>query len=199
MQGRYGGGRVAQVLRGEDDPVLRERALDKLSTFGLLRDWSAPAIRVLLEALAAEGCVAVSADEYRTLAITPLGIQVARRQVALTMTWPPGCPLEAVDGGQPTRPGVRKTPADRKGGPAAALVVASDGATTARLERLRMWRTEEARARSVPAYCVLNNRTVAALAQHHPQSLAELEDIPGMGPVLCARHGETVLRLLKDG
>ncbi len=199
MQGRYGGGRVAQVLRGEDDPVLRERALDKLSTFGLLRDWSAPAIRVLLEALAAEGCVAVSADEYRTLAITPLGIQVARRQVALTMTWPPGCPLEAVDGGQPTRPDVRKTPADRKGGPVAALVVASDGATTARLERLRMWRTEEARARSVPAYCVLNNRTVAALAQHNPQSLAELEDIPGMGPVLCARHGETVLRLLKDG
>ena len=107
MQGRYGGGRVAQVLRGEEDPLLRERELDKLSTYGLMRDWSASAIRSLLEALMGEGCVAVTTDAYHTMSITSLGVQVARRQMAFALTWPSGCPQECSGsrGRSPSLPG----------------------------------------------------------------------------------------------
>lgn len=90
MQGRFGANRVAQVLRGEDDVVLRERELDKLSTFGLLPDWSVAAIRSVLEALVTEGCVVVAPDEYRQVSITPFGVQVACKKTAFALAWPAG-------------------------------------------------------------------------------------------------------------
>ena len=218
MQGRYGGNRVAQVLRGEDDPFLRERELDKLSTYGLMREWTPQAIRTLLDALVAEACVAVTSDAYRTVSITPLGVQVARRQVAFTMAWPSGCPQEdggsrgrlpsfsttnrtsATEGRASPRAAVSESPPvdAHAGGQRASAAADSDGATTDRLTRLRQWRTEEARTRGVPTYCVLNNRTLAALVERSPQTLADLESVHGMGPILRARYGETVLELLKQ-
>jgi len=196
MQGRYGGNRVAQVLRGEDDPVLRERELDKLSTFGLMRDWPTPALLALLDALEAEGCLSSTTDEYRTLSITPLGVQVAHRKVAFAMAWPSGCPQE--DAPAPTVK--RQTVgAASTGGRRASAAVDNDGASTDRLARLRQWRTEEARKLGVPAYRVLTNRTLEALAQAVPQSMVDLETIHGMGPILRGRYGETVLGLLANG
>ena len=190
MQGRYGGNRVAQVLRGEDDPVLLERELNKLSTYGIMRDWSTPAIRSLLDALAAEGCVAITADAYRTMSITPAGVQVARRQVAFTMTWPSGCPQKAASSESTSNAGERTRVAD------ATAAVCSSHDAAARLERLRNWRTEEARKLGVPAYRVLTNRTLEELATQAPQALAELEAIHGLGPVLRGRYGEAVIQLL---
>ena len=190
MQGRYGGNRVAQVLRGEDDPVLRERELDKLSTFGLMREWTSQAIRTLLDALIAEGCVAVSTDAYHTVSITPLGIQVAHRQVAFAMAGPAGCPQG--ENGSST------SVTQRTGGRRAPAAVSIDIAAPDRLARLRAWRTEEARKLGVPVYRVLTNRTLEELAQHAPQSQADLESIHGMGPVLRGRYGEKVLRLLAN-
>ena len=204
MQGRFGGGRVAQVLRGEDDPVLRERELDKLSTFWLLRDWSAPAIRGLLDALAAEGCLTATTDEYRTLSITPLGVQVAHRKVAFAMTWPSSCPRGNEPASTVKRPTVDAAPTGgQRASPerveGASATAESDVAAPDRLARLRQWRTEEAHKLGVPAYRVLTNRTLEALAQEAPRFERELETIPGMGPILRGRYGETVLRLLADG
>ena len=193
MQGRYGGGRVAQVLRGEDDPVLRERELDKLSTYGLLRDWSAPAIRALLDALAGEGCLAVSPDDYHTLSITPFGVQVAHRKIAFAMAWPSGCPQAEGDRGAPAA-GVKAEA--RAGESSSPRAVPADGAAAVHLANLRQWRTEEARKLGVPAYRVLSNRTLEELAQQAPQALVELERIHGLGPVLRSRYGETVIELL---
>ena len=81
----------------------------------------------------------------------------------------------------------------------ASAAAGNDGASTDRLARLRAWRTEEARKLGVPAYRVLTNRTLEALAQAVPQSMAELETIHGMGSILRGRYGETVLRLLANG
>jgi ATP-dependent DNA helicase RecQ len=198
MQGRYGGGRVAQVLRGEDDPLLRERELDKLSTYGLMRDWPAPAIRALLEALIAEGCVAVTTDIYHTVSITPAGVQVARRQVSFVMAWPSGCPEKPDAGKEPMRRDQGQSNAAAQAGGRPASAGGNEAATAGRLARLRQWRTEEARKLGVPAYRVLTNRTLEALAQGLPQSMVDLESIHGMGPVLRGRYGEAVLQLLAD-
>jgi ATP-dependent DNA helicase RecQ len=196
MQGRYGAGRVAQVLRGEDDPVLRERELDKLTTFGLLRDWAAPAVRSLIDALIAEGCLSATADEYRTLSITPQGILVARRQTAFALAWPAGCPLETAAAA--SLPRKAHAPPEKKAPPSEASAPDKRGSEQ-RLERLRQWRTAEARKLGLPAYRVLSNRTLEALAQAAPQALEDLENIHGMGPVLRSRYGEQVLRLLSGG
>jgi ATP-dependent DNA helicase RecQ len=89
MQGRFGARRVIQVLRADPDPYLAERGLDALSTFGLLRDLPGAQIASLIDTLAADGSIAVTADDYRQISLTPRGIRVVRRDVPdFRIAWP---------------------------------------------------------------------------------------------------------------
>jgi DNA helicase-2/ATP-dependent DNA helicase PcrA len=63
---------------------------------------------------------------------------------------------------------------------------------------LRTWRSETARASGVPAYVVLHDVTLAALAALRPGTLEELLSVPGLGPVKAGRYGPTLLSLLSD-
>ena len=64
------------------------------------------------------------------------------------------------------------------------------------LARLKGWRTEEARRRSVPPYVVFHDRTLEAVAAARPGALDELAKIKGVGPAKLATYGEDLLRLL---
>jgi len=64
--------------------------------------------------------------------------------------------------------------------------------------RLRAWRSEAARAAGIPAYVVLHDVTLAALASWRPSTTEELLGVPGLGPVKASRYGPTLLSLLAD-
>ena len=53
-----------------------------------------------------------------------------------------------------------------------------------------------ATAEKVPAYIVFNDRELAGIAEASPQSLAELADCPGVGPIKLERWGDEVLAVL---
>jgi superfamily II DNA helicase RecQ len=61
--------------------------------------------------------------------------------------------------------------------------------------RIREWRAEEAKRLRVPAYVVLHDRTLTALAQARPRNPSQLLEIDGMGPAKVERFGEAILRL----
>ena len=61
--------------------------------------------------------------------------------------------------------------------------------------RLRQWRAAEAKRLGVPAYIVLQNHTLTALAQTRPANLRQLQEIDGMGPAKTERFGEAILEL----
>jgi DNA helicase II / ATP-dependent DNA helicase PcrA len=63
---------------------------------------------------------------------------------------------------------------------------------------LRSWRSTTARAAGVPAYVVLHDATLAALASVRPRTTQELLGVPGLGPVKASRYGPTLLSLLSD-
>jgi DNA helicase-2/ATP-dependent DNA helicase PcrA len=64
------------------------------------------------------------------------------------------------------------------------------------LDVLRAWRSERAKADEVPAYVVFHNTTLAEIAARRPRTLAELADVPGVGPAKLERYGEDVLAAL---
>jgi DNA helicase-2/ATP-dependent DNA helicase PcrA len=64
------------------------------------------------------------------------------------------------------------------------------------LAALLEWRRDLARASGVPAYVIFNNTTLEAVAAKRPRSRADLVDIPGIGPVKLARHGQALLDLV---
>jgi RecQ family ATP-dependent DNA helicase len=61
--------------------------------------------------------------------------------------------------------------------------------------RLREWRAAEAKRLRVPAYVVLHDRTLTAIAQARPASQRQLQEITGMGPARTERFGDAILKL----
>jgi superfamily II DNA helicase RecQ len=61
--------------------------------------------------------------------------------------------------------------------------------------RLKAWRAEEAKRLRVPAYVVMNDRTLAALVQRRPANPRQLLEVSGMGPAKVERFGAAILEL----
>jgi RecQ family ATP-dependent DNA helicase len=73
------------------------------------------------------------------------------------------------------------------------VVLTSEGEALA--GRIKEWRGAEAKRLRVPAYVVMHDRTVAALAHARPRNPNELLRVDGIGPAKVERFGEELLRL----
>lgn len=60
------------------------------------------------------------------------------------------------------------------------------------------WRLTEARRAGIPAFRVLHDRTLVAIAAARPQDEAALLAVPGFGPALLKRHGRRILALCRS-
>jgi DNA helicase-2/ATP-dependent DNA helicase PcrA len=67
------------------------------------------------------------------------------------------------------------------------------------LDRLKVWRADEAKDQQVPAYVVFTDATLAAIAEQRPADTAALVRIPGIGARKLDRYGDAVLALVADG
>jgi RecQ family ATP-dependent DNA helicase len=77
----------------------------------------------------------------------------------------------------------------------AAVPVQLTAAGEAVAIRLREWRAAEAKRLGVPAYVVLHDRAVAALAAMRPKNPNEMLKIDGIGPAKVERFGTAILGL----
>ena len=71
-----------------------------------------------------------------------------------------------------------------------------DDADAAVVERLRSWRLERSREDGVPAYVVLHDTTLRAVAAMQPRTRDELAAVKGFGSVKVERYGDELLELL---
>ncbi len=62
-------------------------------------------------------------------------------------------------------------------------------------ERLREWRTGQAAAQQVPAYCVVTDATLTAIAETRPADPVALVAIPGIGKAKMDRYADQILAL----
>jgi RecQ family ATP-dependent DNA helicase len=77
--------------------------------------------------------------------------------------------------------------------PDEVISLSADGEALA--ARLKVWRTAEAKRLRVPAYCVLHDRTLTAVAVARPTTSRELLQIDGIGPTKAERFGSAILEL----
>jgi DNA helicase-2/ATP-dependent DNA helicase PcrA len=66
------------------------------------------------------------------------------------------------------------------------------------LDRLRVWRAEQAKKLQVPAYVIFTDATLMAIAEQRPADTAALVRIPGIGARKLDRYGEAVLELVAE-
>ncbi len=66
-------------------------------------------------------------------------------------------------------------------------------------ERLRDWRSDQARQLGQPAYCVFTDKTLMAIAERVPSTGGELSSISGVGARKLDRFGDEVLAICAGG
>lgn len=65
-------------------------------------------------------------------------------------------------------------------------------------ERLTEWRSRRFKEENVPAYKIMHQSTLLAIAQHVPTTKAELLAIDGFGQVSFDKYGEEILALCRE-
>jgi len=63
-------------------------------------------------------------------------------------------------------------------------------------ERLRIYRSEQAKRRGVPAYVVAGDRTLRDIARLQPKNLFQLQTCFGIGPSKAEEYGEELLAVV---
>ncbi len=175
---RWGKRKLVAMLTGEIEGL--PESLTRLSTTGILAGESARTVGDWIDAAQGGGLIAATDDSFRTLALTPAGRDVmAGRTPLVALTLP-----------EPPRPRTKRRKLSK------TLAAAAGPADPSRMEALREWRRVEAARRSVPAYVVLHDRTLAALAAARPSTLDALSEIPGIGPAKLEAYGKDLLALV---
>jgi ATP-dependent DNA helicase RecQ len=173
---RFGAAYVIDVLRGERSDRMERQGHDQLAVFGLGAALDAIAWRGIFRQLIAQGLVSVDHEAHGALKLAEPSRAVLRGEATVAMR----------------RTVERPAKAPRVRGEAATLDAGSRGL----FDALRGWRLEQARTQGVPAYVVLHDRTLAAIAQSRPATLATLARIDGIGAAKLDRYGEAIVALV---
>src|SRR5439155_20030169 len=66
-------------------------------------------------------------------------------------------------------------------------------------EALRAWRLAEARRRGTPAFRIMSDQALRAIADKRPGTARELLAIPGIGISIVEKYGAQIYRILHEG
>jgi DNA topoisomerase-3 len=74
----------------------------------------------------------------------------------------------------------------------------SQGEVPELVAALKEWRLAEARRRRTPAFQILTDRTLNAIAAAKPRNEEELLEIHGIGPGIAGKHGPAILKVVEQ-
>ncbi len=177
---RFGLGHVAKVLRGTEDARVTGFGHDKLSVFGIGKDLAEAQWLRLGRVL--EGHAALERDAAHG------GIRLGRAARPI-LKGEAAVAVRADDW----------APQPRKRGRTAAVAEDLPAEDAGLFERLRHWRRGQAEADDVPAFVVLHDSTLKAIAALRPESRDALSQVPGIGAAKLERFGDAILEIVTNG
>ena len=159
---------VIEVLTGADTEKITRWGHSRLTTYGIGQELARPAWAAVGRELMRLGYVGVDPGEFATLNVTEEGMAVLRARTPITLTKPLDLPKA-------------RRVARREGDVECDELL---------FERLRTLRRKLADERSVPAYIIFGDTTLRAMARAYPETVDQLEGIPGMGEKKRAEFGD---------
>lgn len=164
---RFGRDRIAKSLCGSRDAKILEAGLDRVSTYGILKERGKAYVGSLIDALLDAGLAEISDGEYPLLGITPKGVEVMLGGLVPSMD----IPKPAGGGRGRARPAA--------GGPTDA----GEPEYPELYSRLVELRNAVRRARgNPPIYALFPNQVLKNLANLRPADAEEAMKIKGIGP-----------------
>ncbi len=182
--GRFFPGHLANILIGKVTDAITRHRHDDLPTFGVGNEFGAPEWRSVYRQIEAAGLIALDGDDDgERWCVTDVG----RAVLSGTRPFSLVAPGEGEAAGRPARRARdARSPADEGG---EALTTAQ----TRLFAALKAMRLEQARARQVPAYVVLTDRSLREIARTGPRDAAALGRVHGVGPAKVEAYGDIIL------
>ena len=176
--GRFFATHLINILTGQATDAVLKHAHDKLKTFGVGRDHTAPEWRSIFRQLHATDLIAQDVTEDGRWYVTDSGRRVLSGEDDVLL-----------------RLDTAQRPPERIAAPAL-----SAGLTSAQqnlFAALKARRLELARQERQPAYVIFPDRTLIDMAQKRPMTMAQMGEVHGVGESKLARYGQTFLEIVR--
>ncbi|MGB2402377.1 MAG: RecQ family ATP-dependent DNA helicase [Akkermansiaceae bacterium] len=170
-QGRFGRGRVVQMLMGSKSQEILRVRLNELTTYGLLKDQGTAYLNELFRSLHDAALIHTQKGEYPLVTLTQLGEKVMLGESECRIVWP------AIAGGEE------------------AAVKNDDGVQMKEFDfdtklhaRLKDIRSKLAERDGVPHYHIFPNKTLEYFTRLRPASIDAALRIKGVGEVKAKKY-----------
>ena len=177
---RFGSRHLIDVLRGHATERVAQWRHQELSVFGIGADLDEATWRDVFRQLVTLGFVRPDHTAFGALRLTETSRPVLKGEQCIDM--------------RRIAPRKAKLATVRRRAGADELSAADE----VLLERLRAWRSEQARSQSVPAYVIFHDATLSAIAVARPRDIGDLSSIHGIGARKLERYGPALIALLRD-
>ncbi len=154
-QGRFGKGRIIQMLAGSKSQEILNNRLDQLSTYGLLSEKTTGYLNGLFRSLAEDGLVQTITGDYPIMTLSTRGEAAMLGTEKYELRWP-----------------------DETGKPDNLEEVDYDPQLFTMLKDLRL---KLAKRDHVPPYVIFTNKTLESLVRYQPTDIEQALNIPGIG------------------
>ncbi len=182
--GRFGMGRIVDMLRGSRSKALLAYGAENCPTYGISRAQTKPVVTGLVKNLIQSGYLRIEGTEYPTLELTSMGREILQGICAVAL--PQGEEPQA-------KVSVNKP---RRSSAAFAGIAQASVPDRQLVERLRQLRSELAEEEGVAPFLIFHDKTLKAIAGYKPGTPAALLEIPGIGEMKAERYGRRVLAVV---
>lgn len=170
-EGKFGKGRIVQMLSGSKSQEILNNRLDQLTTYGILADKTTGYLNGLFRSMADEGLVITQTGEYPLMTLSDKGEQVMLGKSDFELKWPDEAPTPA---------GLEEKDFDPQ-----------------LYTMLKDLRYKMAKKDGVPQYIVFSNKVLEALTRYAPMSVEEGLAIPGIGEAKAQTYLPAFLEMIR--
>lgn len=167
-EGRFGKGRIINMLVGSKSKDIVDAGLDQLTTYGILKHVGTAPLHPLFAELDRAGLLETSAGEYPLVTITPRGYDVMKTGENVKLRWP-----SLSSGSKPSK--TSKTAQNEE------LAARELGFDEALFEKLKKHRSALAQAEGVQPFMIFSNQTLEFMTRLKPRTVEAGLKIRGVG------------------
>ncbi|SDK47810.1 DNA helicase RecQ [Natronincola ferrireducens] len=177
---RFGAAVITQILKGSKSKKIMELGLDKLSTYGIMKEYNTDVIREITMTLASKGYIHVTTDKFPVLKLTDQCRKVLKGEEKVYHKKDLVENKAVVDEG--------KTQRSKK---------MIEGFEEELLNRLKELRSKLSLEKELPPFMIFHDATLKEMAASFPRNREELLNVSGVGLKKYENYGEAFIAIIK--
>ncbi|MDR5659849.1 DNA helicase RecQ [Serpentinicella sp. ANB-PHB4] len=178
---RYGVAIITQILKGSKNKKIQTLGLDRLSTYGIMKEYSTDVIREITMTLAAKGYIHVTTDQFPVLKLTERCRNVFSGEEKVYHKKNLVEKKESLENNSRNK--------------SKKLIEKFEEALFNQLKELRMQLSQE---KQVPTFVIFHDAALKEMAAAFPQNKVEFLSINGVGMKKYETYGEAFISVIKS-